>query len=129
MYYPGSRVGRLNEPDDEEEEQVMTAFVIWALVGVFFVGMGIYDIIAKKEKPAGFWANAEQFPVADVRAYNKAVGKMWCVYGIVFILLGIPLLAGQNSPYVLLSIAGMLFASIGTMVVYVLMIEKKYRKK
>lgn len=110
----------------------MVAFIIWSICGVFFIGMGIYDFFSKKEKPFGFWANAETLKtlqIENVKAYNRALGILWMVYGILFILLGVPLMAGQNSPYILLSILGAMFISIAAMVVYVTVIEKKYRKK
>lgn len=107
----------------------MVAFIIWILVAIAFIGMGIYCIVSKKEKAFGFWANAEQFPVTDVRAYNHALGKLWCAFGVIWGVLGIPLLGGQNSPAVLLSVVGTMFLVIGTMAVYVLVIERKYREK
>ena len=48
-------------------------------------------IDAKKEIPFGFWANADTAPVSNVAAYNRALGKLFTVAGIVFILLGLPL--------------------------------------
>lgn len=107
----------------------ITGFAIWIFAGVFFIAMGIYDWNAKNKRPFGFWANAETFPVEDVASYNKALGKLWCVFGSIFIILGLPLLAGQDSPIILLSILGVAFESIGAMVVYVTKIEKKYRSK
>ena len=107
----------------------MVAFIIWAICGLFFVGMGIFDLFSKKEKTFGFWANAETLQIENVKAYNRALGILWIVYGVLFILLGLPLFAGQNSPYILLSILGAMFLSIGAMVVYVTVIEKKYKKK
>lgn len=110
----------------------MTAFIIWAICGLCFIGMGIFDFFSKKEKPFGFWANADSpsaLQIENVKAYNRALGILWLVYGILFILLGIPLLAGQNTPYILLSILGTMFISIAAMAVYVTVIEKKYRKK
>ncbi|MGN1148775.1 MAG: hypothetical protein ACI4TB_10150 [Lachnospiraceae bacterium] len=107
----------------------MLAFLIWLFLGVAFIGMGIYDYHSKKEKPFGFWANAETVPMEDVRGYNKALGKLWCVFGAVFVLLGVPLLAGQNSPYVLLSVVGAMLECIVAMAVYTIKIEGKYRKR
>ncbi len=104
------------------------AFVIWALLGIAIVGLGIYDMCSTKEKAFGFWANAETFPVKDVKGYNKALGKLFITYGIVFILLGIPLLKGENSAGIVISILGTAFLSIITMAVYVTGIERKYRK-
>ncbi len=105
------------------------AFIIWTVMGLVFAGMGIYEYFSKRETAFGFWANAETLPIADVRAYNRAMGKLWFVFGVVFILLGLPLLAGQNSPYILLSTIGVLLEAIAAMIVYVLKIEGKYKKK
>lgn len=107
----------------------MFAFIIWMLMGLGFVGFGVYDIFSKREVPFGFWANAETFPVENVKAYNRAVGVLWIVFGIVFVLLGIPLLKGQNSPLVIFAILGVMAETIAAMTVYTVVIEKKYRKK
>ena len=106
----------------------MLAFLIEALFGVVFIFLGIYAFCSKREAAFGFWANAEMFPVKDVKAYNRAVGKLWMVFGAVFILLGLPLLGGQNSPYAVISILGIMLEAIAAMAVYVTVIERKYRK-
>ena len=103
------------------------AFVIWAAVGLMFIGLGIYAMFARK--PVGFWANAETFLVADVRKYNRAVGKLFIVFGIVFALLGLPLLAGQNSPLIIISVLGVMLETITAMAVYSTVIENRYKKK
>lgn len=77
----------------------------------------------------GFWANANVFEVSDVKKYNRAVAKLFGTFGIVLIVLGLPLLAGQNSAWAMLSIVGVMMESIAAMVVYTVVIEKKYRKK
>ena len=105
------------------------AFIIWALMGVLFIAMGIYDLSSKKAKPFGFWANAEVAPIEDVKGYNRALGILWCVYGVLFVLIGLPLLAGQNSGSIIISMLGTMFISIGAMIAYVVGIEPKYRKK
>ncbi len=104
------------------------AFVIWAVVGAAFIAMGIYDMFSRKTRPFSFWANAKVFSVSDVRGYNRALGLLFCGFGAGFILIGIPLLCGQNSPLIIVSILGAMFLSIAAMVIYVLVIEKKYRK-
>ncbi len=104
-------------------------FIIWSIIGLAIIVMGIYEFFSKKDTAFGFWSNAKTFPVKDVRRYNRALGKLWMVFGAIFILLGLPLLAEQNSPLIVISILGCLPLSIGTMAVYVLVIEKKYRKK
>lgn len=107
----------------------MFAFIIWFIMGCLFILLGIYASFSKKEAAFSFWANAKMFPVNQIRAYNRAVGKLWCVFGIIFALLGIPLLKGQNSPAILLSILGAMAEAIAAMIIYVTVIEKKYRKK
>jgi len=107
----------------------MTVYLLWLIFSMFFIFLGIRAILSKKETAFGFWANAKMFPVNNVKAYNRAVGILWCIFGIIFALLGLPLLAGQNSPYIIISIIGCMAEAIITMVIYVTVIEKKYRKK
>lgn len=104
-------------------------FIVWTILGFSFIGMGIYSIKAKKKVAFSFWANAEMFPVNDAAAYNRAVGKLWLVFGVVLLLLGIPLLKGQDSAALIVPILGTMAESIVAMGVYVTVIEKKYRKK
>ncbi|MCI8606846.1 MAG: hypothetical protein HFG72_08545 [Hungatella sp.] len=101
-------------------------FIIWQAVGLFFVGNGLWCFKAKK--PSGFWANARTAPIEDVRAYNKAMGSLWCVYGIVLMILGVPFLL-ENGLWIMLSCVGVMVETIGVMAVYTLVIEKKYRKE
>lgn len=108
---------------------MLYAFLLWLAMSACFVIMGIYNFFSKKKSAFGFWANAKVFEVTDVKAYNRALGKLWCVFGVVLALLGLPLLYGQNSPYILLSVLGAMLEAIAAMVVYVTVIEKKYRKK
>lgn len=111
--------------DDMNGAQI--GFIIWALVGVVIISMGIIDMFSKK--PVGFWANVESVKVKDVKRYNRATGILFIVYGVVFVLLGIPLLEGQNSPYIIISIVGVMLETIIFMAVYSLVIEKKYGAK
>lgn len=105
----------------------MLGFVIWAIVGALIVVLGISALFSKK--PVGFWANVETMKVNDVKGYNRATGILFMVYGIVFILLGLPLLAGQNSPFLLLSMIGVMFETIVIMAVYSVYIVNKYGAK
>lgn len=107
--------------------KMMTAFTIWAIVGCVLIGIGISAFFSKKA--VGFWANAKAFPVENVKAYNCATGKLFIFYGIGFIALGLPLLSGngQSSPFVLLSVLGVMLETIVVMAVYSTRIEKKYK--
>lgn len=110
------------------EERVI-AFIIWAIIGSVFIVMGIYDYNSKKVKPFGFWANADVEQIEDVKGYNRALGILWCAYGVLFTLIGLPLLDEQNSGLIIIPILGAMFISIMAMVVYAVGIEPKYRKK
>lgn len=103
------------------------AFGVWSACGILLAFLGIYAFFAKKE--IGFWANAKPVAVTDVRGYNRAVGKLFIAGGVVFILLGLPLLKGQNTAGILLSMLGIVFGSLAMMIVYTVGIESKYRKK
>ena len=101
----------------------MIGFVIWSLLGVFIIGLGIKDMFSKN--PVGFWANTETIKVKDVKDYNRASGLLFIIYGIIFVILGIPLLDDQNTPYVLLSVIGVMVETIVIMAAYSLVIVKK----
>lgn len=102
-------------------------FIIWSVLGGLFICLGVYSYFSKN--PMRFWANAKLFEVSDIKKYNHAVAKLFWIFGIVLIALGTPLLAGQNSAWILFSIVGLLLASIVAMSVYSLVIEKKYKKE
>ncbi len=105
------------------------AFVLWVLVSVIFIVIGIYDLRAKKV--VGFWSNGKRPEVApeNTKAYNRAVGILWIVFAVVYILLGLPLLAGDDSPLIVITLLGSMVSIVALMAVYVLVIEKKYCRK
>ncbi|MBU9735993.1 hypothetical protein [Diplocloster agilis] len=102
-------------------------FIIWSALGLLFIILAVYSLFTKK--PMRFWANADVFEVTDIKAYNRAISKLFSLYGVVIIILGLPLLSGQNSAWILLSIVGLMIASILLMIIYTNRIEKKYRKR
>ena len=71
----------------------------------------------------------ETIKVKDVKGYNRASGLLFIIYGIIFVILGIPLLEGQNTPYGLLSVIGVMVETIVIMAAYSLVIVKKYEEK
>lgn len=104
-------------------------FFMWELIGAAFVCYGIFAIFSRRPAPIGFWANTEMFAVNNVKKYNRAVGKLFCMFGLVFIILGLPLLYLEGQPaWILLPVAGAMMESIIMMAVYVIVIEKKYKK-
>jgi len=104
------------------------AFSAFALIGVFFLVMGLR--CRHSDKPSGFWANAEQFEVNDIPAYNKAMSKMWFVAAVLYTAIGLPLLTPANILLVILvSVVGCMVVSIGLMIYFTTVIEPKFRKK
>lgn len=104
-------------------------YVIWFLCGLAFIARGIYCMHAKKEVPFGFWANADTAPVSDVKAYNRGLGKLFVISGLLFMVLGLPLCDEQNSGGIIITILGSMVLCIVVMAVYTIGIEGKYRRK
>ena len=103
---------------------MITAFVIYSLLAVLFLGIGI--LAWKSEKPVGFFASVTPPAVTDVKKYNRAVARLWAVGAVIFELLGIPLLfTQQDSPAAIFCILGILVWAIGMMIAYT-RIEAKY---
>lgn len=90
-------------------------------------GLGISAFRAKKE--VGFWANVKPLSMKDVKGYNRAVGKLFIVFGIVFIALGLPLLTEYKELGAIFSMLGVMIESITAMIVYTVVIQPKYEKK
>lgn len=105
----------------------MLIYGICLVVGVAFVGMGIFAF--KSKRPMPFWAGVPVGKVEDVKGYNRAVGRMWIVFGTVFEVLCIPLMGGQNTPAVIFSIIGIAFESIAVMGYYGIVIGPKFLEK
>ena len=103
----------------------LLGFILWSAMGIMMICFAIYSCFSKK--PRRFWANTGVFEVTDIKKYNFAVAKLFLMYGIVLIVLGIPMLA-ENSAWIMFSVAGAMVESIIAMVVYSLVIEKRYKK-
>ena len=95
-------------------------FIIWSISGCLIIAIGISCFFSKKQ--AGFWANVNLPPVKDVKGYNHATGKLFVLFGVLLIALGLPI-------FIFLSIIGVLILTIAMMVVYIFYIDDKYRKK
>ena len=101
-------------------------FILWLAAGALFIGIGLKCF--KSKEPSGFWANAETAPIEDIPSYNRAMGKLWCAFGVGLMILGLPMLVG-NRVWILVSCVGVMLETILVMMIYVLKIEGKYRKK
>lgn len=103
----------------------MIGFIIWMVVGILLFALGVYCFFAKKQ--VGFWANAKSPKVHNVKAFNRAVGKLWLVYAVVFCVLGLPMLLPQPSAAIALSVIGVMIEVVVLIAVYT-KIEQKYSK-
>ena len=59
------------------------------LLGFLFFGIGIWA--DRSKKPAHFWAGipVKEERVSDVKAYNRAYGRMWKSYAVPYMIAGI----------------------------------------
>ncbi|MBO4325325.1 MAG: hypothetical protein J5845_08040 [Lachnospiraceae bacterium] len=105
---------------------MLAGFIFWTVIAALLCGIGIYALKAKKA--VGFFTGVEPPKVEDIKKYNHSVAVIWFVYAGVFELLGIPLLfLKQNSPLFIITILGVVIASIGMAVAYVI-VSSKYQK-
>ncbi|MDO5155938.1 MAG: hypothetical protein Q4D51_08220 [Eubacteriales bacterium] len=109
----------------------MVGFIVWCISAMIFVVLAVVCFCSKKA--VGFWANSSQkLEVTDVKAYNRAMGILWMIFAVVLCCLGIPLLQeGEESVPLILFVTGggTIVECIALMIVYVFLIEKKYRIK
>ena len=59
-------------------------FISALAAGLLFTAIGVYAW--RREKPMWFWIEPEIDPasLADIPAYNRANGKMWLIYSLIF---------------------------------------------
>ena len=59
-------------------------FIITLAAAVLFTAIGVFAW--RREKPMWFWIGPDIDPASltDVSAYNRANGKMWLVYSLIF---------------------------------------------
>lgn len=71
----------------------MLAFtIVLSLFGIAFIIMGLYYRMAKNPKVANFYANTKTITeenISDKKAYNNTCGKIFIIWGILNILIGI----------------------------------------
>lgn len=104
----------------------MIIFSIWALFGLIPIALGVYAF--NSSRAVNLWANIKTTEdVSDVQSYNQAVAKLCWIFGIIFILLGLPLLSGQNSQLIIFSVLGTMFDCI-FLIIMLRKIEIKYKK-
>ena len=104
-------------------DNIMYLIVMWA-APVIFIIIGIYAMNRKKPMWLGAGSPISESNINDVKAYNRAIGKMWCVFSI-------PLFVGGIVEFILpiysiLILALTCTVGIGLIVLYYHKIEEKY---
>lgn len=100
---------------------MLIGFLIWTGVVLMLVGIGIWFWNSKKA--VGFFAGVEAPKVTDVRKYNHAVAKLLFVCAILYELIGLPMMLGKKD-LVAFSVLGVVFASLGSAIVYNRILDK-----
>lgn len=69
-------------------DNLMYLIVMW-IAAVIFIFIGIYAM--NRKKPMWLWSGSSisESNINDVKAYNRAIGKMWCVFSIPLFIGGI----------------------------------------
>src|SRR5699024_3273939 len=104
-------------------DNLMYLIVMW-LAAILFIIIGIYAMNRKKPMWLGAGSQISESNINDVKAYNRAIGKMWCVFSI-------PLFVGGIVEFILpiysiLILALTCTVGIGLIVWYYHKIEEKY---
>ncbi|AET67804.1 hypothetical protein Desor_2202 [Desulfosporosinus orientis DSM 765] len=65
---------------------IIIATVVVLFCAIVFIGIGIFAL--NKKSPMHFWSGTEvkAAEISNVRAYNRANGIMWIVYGSAYVL-------------------------------------------
>ena len=107
-------------------DNLMYLIVMW-IAAILFIIIGIYAM--NRKKPMWLWSGSpiSESNINDVKAYNRAIGKMWCVFSI-------PLFIGGIVEFLLPVYSIIIFAfatviNIGLSVWIYHKIEEKYLSK
>ena len=98
--------------------------VIFSLISILILWIALR--VKKSEKAVNLWANStEQIVVKDIKIYNTACYKLLRNYALILFLIGI-MISTEKMVFMRLGYLGVVFASLGLMVIYSL-IESKHR--
>lgn len=103
-------------------------FAVCWLCGAIFLGIGLYAV--RRKTPMNFWSG-ETVPsesVSDIPAYNRAMGKLWGGYGVVYWVAG-PIGFWHPIAGVVVMCVLSVIGAAALVLIYKKIIEKKYRIK
>lgn len=97
------------------------------LCGAIFLGLGVYA--RKRKTPMNFWSGVTvpSESISDIPAYNRAMGRLWGGYSVVWFISGLVGLWQPMAATVLMCVLGIAGAAV--LVLVYKRIEKKYRVK
>lgn len=116
----------IHSVERKEGCRMALSIVIWSLA-LFFIITGICDYHSRK--PAGIYTNvkmAELDKITDLRAYNRAVGKLALGYGVVFIFIALISHFVKEETVGILILISTLPGTIIMVIIYETIISKKY---
>ncbi len=105
------------------------ACIFWELAGLIFLMIGLYDYLTHRNRTVGLFSNLNRPVVTDVHAYNQAVGKLWITFFLLFEVLGTVILFGNDRWILYITILGTCIASLLLILIYRIMILRRYRVK
>lgn len=99
---------------------------MWS-VALFFIAIGIYA--RNRKTPMWLWSGYKisADKITDLKAYNRANGKMWCMFSIPLWIIGIIELFVPEMSIIIFAFTCPVY--IGWIVFYYRKIEKKYIMK
>lgn len=111
-------------------EEISYAAILIELTGIVSAFLGLFILLSKNKKQTayGYSSFHAAYEVTDLKAYNKAVGKLWLVSGILVCILGTVLLLVGDHIAVWIAIAA-IAVYVGGSTYYVTSITKRFRKE
>lgn len=106
----------------------MAGNIIWLICvwgcAALFTGIGIFA--GKKDSPANFWSGTvvKKEAVNDIKGYNKAMKRMWCIYSVPFWITGIGYFISETVSVLVIVVASTV--GIGWLIWKYKCIEKHY---
>ncbi len=110
-------------------KNLFTAGLIIIATGIVGIAIGIYDCLTTKNKAYGFGNRKPFVQVQDIRSFNRAVGKLWIVIGLLICLDGAILLLPNPESKAYLVAFSAIFLYVCGSIYYVMVIENKYKKE
>ena len=110
-------------------KEISYASILIVLTGVISAFLGLFILLTKNKKQTayGYGSFHAAYEVNDLKAYNKAVGMLWLISGILVCALGAILWFVGDSIAVWIAIAA-IAVYVGGSTYYVTSITKRFRK-